>query len=135
MSSSLRPPWTAACHASLSFTISRSLLRVVMSIELVMLSNHLILGCPLGLLGVNYSHFTVFPGGSDGKASACIVEDLGLIPGLERSPGEGNGNPLQYSCLENSMDGGAWNATVHGVAKNWTQLNDFTFTLTSHPNY
>ena len=103
-----------------------------MSVELVMLSNHLILGCPLGLLGVNYSHF---PGGSDGKASACIVGDLGLIPGLERSPGEGNGNPLQDSCLENSMDGGAWNATIHGVAKNWTQLNDFTFTLTSHPNY
>ena len=49
-----------------------------------------------------------FPGGSDGKASACNVEDPGSIPGLGRSPGEGNGNPLQYSCLENSMDGGAW---------------------------
>ena len=49
-----------------------------------------------------------FPGGSDGKVSACNVEDLGLIPGLGRSPGEGNGNPLQYSCLENSMDEGAW---------------------------
>ena len=48
------------------------------------------------------------------------------IPGLERSPGEGNGNPLQYSCLENSMDGGAWWATVHGVAKNWTRLSNFT---------
>ena len=48
-----------------------------------------------------------FPGGSDGKASACNVEDLGSIPGLERSPGEGNGNPLQHSCLENPMDGGA----------------------------
>ena len=47
-------------------------------------------------------------GGSDGKASACDVGDLGLIPGLGRSPGEGNGNPLQYSCLENSMDGEAW---------------------------
>ena len=61
-----------------------------------------------------------FPGGSDGKASACSVGDLGSIPGLGRSPGEGNGNPLQYSCLENSMDGGAWWATVHGVAKSWT---------------
>ena len=49
-----------------------------------------------------------FPGGSDGKASACSVGDPGSIPGLGRSPGEGNGNPLQYSCLEDSMDGGAW---------------------------
>ena len=49
-----------------------------------------------------------FPGGSDGKASACNAQDPGLIPGSVRSPGEGNGNPLQYSCLENSMDGGAW---------------------------
>ena len=58
-----------------------------------------------------------FPGGSDGKASTYNVEDPGLIPGLERSPGEGNGNPLQYSCLENPMDRGAWLATVHGVTK------------------
>ena len=49
-----------------------------------------------------------FSGSSDGKQSACNVDDLGLIPGLGRSPGEGNGNPLQYSCLENSMNGGAW---------------------------
>ena len=49
-----------------------------------------------------------FPGGSDSKASACNAGDPGSIPGLGRSPGEGNGNPLQYSCLENSMDGGAW---------------------------
>ena len=49
-----------------------------------------------------------FPGGSDGKASACNAGDLGLIPGLGRPPGEGNGNPLQYSCLEKSMDGGVW---------------------------
>ena len=49
-----------------------------------------------------------FPGGSDGKASACNAGDLGSIPGLGRSPGEGNGNPLQYSCLENSTDGGTW---------------------------
>src|SRR5574337_201191 len=58
-----------------------------------------------------------FPGGSDGKASACNAGDLGLIPGSGRSPGEGNGNPLQYFCLENSVDRGAWWATVHGVAK------------------
>ena len=49
-----------------------------------------------------------FPGGSDGKESACSARDLGLIPGSERSPEEGNGNPRQYSCLENPMDGGAW---------------------------
>ena len=67
-----------------------------------------------------------FPGGSDGKASAHSVGDPGLIPELGRSPGEGNGNPLQYFCLENSMDGGAWWATVHGVAKSRTQLSDFT---------
>ena len=57
---------------------------------------------------------------SDGQVSTCNVGDLGLIPGLGRSSREGNGNPLQYSCLENSMDGGAWWATVHSVAKSWT---------------
>ena len=57
-----------------------------------------------------------FPGGSEVKASAYNAGDLGLIPGSGRSPGEGNGNPLQYSCLENSMDRGAWQVTVHGVA-------------------
>ena len=55
-----------------------------------------------------------FPGGSDGKESACNAGDPGLIPGLGRSPGEGNGNPLQYSCLGNLMDRGAWRATVMG---------------------
>ena len=68
-----------------------------------------------------------FPGGSDSKASACSMGDPDLIPGSGRSPGEGNVNPLQYSCLENSLDGGAWWATVHGVTKSWTQLSDFTF--------
>ena len=70
-----------------------------------------------------------FPGGSDGKESACIAGDLGLIPGSGRSPEEGNGNPLQYSCLENPMDKEAWRATVHSVAKSWTQLSNFTFFL------
>ena len=65
-----------------------------------------------------------FPSGSDGKESACNEENLDLIPGSGRSPGEGNGNPLQYSCLENSMDRGAWRATVHGVAKSQTRLSD-----------
>ena len=70
-----------------------------------------------------------FPGGSEVKESACNAGDLGSIPGSGRSPGEGNGNPLQYSCLETPMDGGAWWATVHRVAKSQTQLSDFTFTL------
>ena len=61
-----------------------------------------------------------FPGGTEGKVSACNAGDPGSIPGSGRSPGEGNGNPLQYSCLENPMDRGAWWATVHGVAKNRT---------------
>ena len=56
------------------------------------------------------------PGGSDGKESACNAGDLGSIPGLGRFPGEGNGNPLQYSCLENPMGRGVWQATVHEVA-------------------
>ena len=63
------------------------------------------------------------PGSSDSKASACNAGDLGSIPGSGRSPGEGNGNALQYSCLENPMDRGAWWATVPGVAKSWTQLS------------
>ena len=69
---------------------------------------------------------TGFPGGSEVKASACNAGDLGLIPGSGRSPGEGNGNPLQYSCLENPMGRGAGWATVHGVAKSRTRLSDFT---------
>ena len=59
--------------------------------------------------------------------SACNAGDLGSIPGSGRSPGEGNGNPLQYSCLENPMDGGAWWATVRRVAKSRIRLSDFTF--------
>ena len=68
-----------------------------------------------------------FPGGSESEASGCNAEDLGSIPGSGRSPGEGNGNPLQYSCLENPMDSRAWQATVPGVTKNQTRLSDFTF--------
>ena len=65
-----------------------------------------------------------FPGGSEVKASACKAGDLGSIPGSGRAPGEGNGNPLQYSCLENPMEGGAWWATVHGTAKSCTWLSE-----------
>ena len=63
------------------------------------------------------TYVKVFPGGSEVKASACSAGDLGLIPESGRSPGEGNGNPLQYSFLENPMDVGAWQATVHGISK------------------
>ena len=70
-----------------------------------------------------------FPGGPDSEESTCNVGDLGSIPGSGRSPGGGHGNPLQYSCLENPMDRGAWWATVHGVAKSQTLLSDFTFTF------
>ena len=58
------------------------------------------------------------------KKSACNVADLGLIPGLGSFPGEENGNPLQYSCLENSTDRGAWWAILHVVSKNWTRLSN-----------
>ena len=74
-----------------------------------------------------------FPGASDDKESACNAEDPGSIPGLGRSPGEGNDSPLQYSCLENPMDRGAWRATVHGVPKSRTPLSDYhiqTYTRT-----
>ena len=76
---------------------------------------------------VDWIFILSFPGGSDSKESACNVRDPGdpgWIPGLGRSCGEGNGNALWYSCLENSMDRGAWRATVHGVAKSRKKNND-----------
>ena len=66
-----------------------------------------------------------FPHGSDGKESTCNAGDLSSIPGSGRSPEEGNSNRLQYSCLENFMDRGAWWAKVHGFAKSWTRLSNF----------
>ena len=76
-----------------------------------------------------------FPSGSDGKETACNAGDPSSIPGLGRSPGEGNGNPLQYSGLENPMDRGAWQATVHAVTKRRTQLEWLTlYTFTSIDN-
>ena len=73
-----------------------------------------------------------FPGGSEVKVSAWNAGDPGSIPGSGISPGEGIGNPLQYSCLENPMDGGAWQAAVHGVAKSGTRLSNSTFTFHFH---
>ena len=77
-------------------------------------------------LGKYFSLSTIqlgFPGGSGGKESACNAGDPGSIPGSGGSPGEGNANPLQYSCLGNPMDSGSWWAIAHGVAKSWTQLS------------
>ena len=82
--------------------------------------------------------YACIPGGSDCKESACNAGDLGLIPGLGRSPGEGNGNTLQYSCLENSMDRGAWWATVHGVRRirhDWATHFHFTFHACIYSGY
>ena len=71
-----------------------------------------------------YTHLRGFPGGSNGKESARKAGDPGSIPGSGRSPAEGNGNPLQYSCLENSMERGTWRAVVHEIAKSQTRLSD-----------
>ena len=73
---------------------------------------------------MNHLIVTMFPCSLVGKESACSAGHLGSIPGLGRSPGEGNGNPFQYPCLENLIDRGAWRAAVHGVAKSWAQLSN-----------
>ena len=111
-------PWAAAPQASLSVTISQSLLKI-MSIESVMPSNYRILCCPLLLLPSIFPRISVF------------FNELTLQIRWPKywSLGEGNSTPLQYSCLENPMDGGAWWATVHSVTKSRTRLSDFTFTL------
>ena len=72
------------------------------------------------IYSVYYHCFQGFPGGSNGEESACNAGDPGSIPGLERSPGEGNDYPLEYSCLENSMDRETWWATVHGLKESDT---------------
>ena len=81
---------------------------------------------PLGAKKKKNSAFVLwgFPGGSDSKGSACNAGDPGSIPGQGRSSGEGHGNPLQYSCLENSIDRGAWWPAVHGTAKSQTGLSN-----------
>ena len=78
-------------------------------------------------------YYQVFPGGSVGKESACNVVDSGSIPGSGKSPGEGNINSLQYSCLENCMDRGAWWATVHGVTE-FDRTEQLTLSLSSQYN-
>ena len=104
----IRSPPTLAfhpvCHRTLSYTVLHYT------------------GGPCWLLILNT--VVCLPGGSNGKESTCYVGDLGLIPGLGRSPGEGKGYPVQYSDLENSTNGGAWWATVHRVTKSQTQLRD-----------
>ena len=80
---------------------------------------------------LEYSCFRDFPGGSDSKASVYDEGDPGLIPGSGRSPGEGNSNPLQYFCLENPMNRGAWRAIVHGVTKD-SDTTDQLSTLESN---
>ena len=77
--------------------------------------------------------FEGFPGASDYKEFACNAGDLGLVPGLGRYPGEGNGYPLEYSGLENSMDRRAWQAAVHGFAKSRTQRSSFHFHFIFEP--
>ena len=81
---------------------------------------------------VDSTFFLGFLGGSDCKESACNVGDLGSMSELGRSPEQGNSYPLQYSGLENSMDRGAFQATVHGVTKNWTRLSNFRFHVNEH---
>ena len=118
-------PSTAACQASLSFAIFWSLLKL-MSIESVMLSNQRMRLMRWFRSNTNEISYQGFPGGSAGKELTCNVGDLGSIPGLGRSPGEGKGYPLQYSGLENSMD-----CIVHGVTKSWIWLSNFHFHLLS----
>ena len=92
------------------------------------LSMHEHMATPLFQAKNYYFINKIFPGDSEVKASACNEGDLGSVPGSGRSLGEGNGNPLQYSCLENLMDGGAWWGTDYWVAKSQTWLSKFTFT-------
>ena len=74
--------------------------------------------------------YVTAPGGSVGDESASSTGNVGLIPGSGRSPGGGHGSPLQYSCLENPMDRGAWRAVVHGITKSWTRLKRLKHTCT-----
>ena len=107
-------PWIAARQASLSITNSQSLPKL-MAIELVYTHTN-------RYMSVCLSPALVFLGSSVVKNLSASAGDVGLIPGLERSPGEGSGEPVQDSCLGNPMDKGAWWTTVHGVTKSRTRL-------------
>ena len=115
-------------HSSMSGSrLSRSLRPFLYS---SVYSCHLFLISSASVRSIQFLSFIVpIPGGSEVKASACNAGDLGSIPGLGRSPGEGNGNRLQYICLENPMDRGACWATVHRATQSWIWLNNLTFTL------
>ena len=102
-----------------SLEIKRCLLSMI-NLDSVLKSRHYFASKDLYSQSYGFSIALGFPGGSDGKESAYSVGDLGLIPGPGRSPGEGNGNTLQYSCLENPMDRGAWQSTVYEIAKSQT---------------
>ena len=120
----LWPPWQARCRLSITVA-GTGFIHTVFCFRLRQQTQ-----CILNDFGMNLviskssNNCQDFPGGSDGKVSAYNVGDPGSIPGLGRSSGEGNGNPLQWFCLENPMDGGAWWATVHGVAKGGTRLSN-----------
>ena len=114
-------PWTATSQAPLSFTLFQSLLKL-MSIESVMLSNHLILCHPFSFGLQSFSSIRVC-------MCVCIYLSISISISIY---GEGNGTPLQYSCLDNPMDGGACWAAVHGIAKSRTRLSNFTFNFHFH---
>ena len=85
--------------------------------------------CTTDVFSVWVTYMSLIPGVSDSEESVCNAGDLGSIPESGRSPGEGNGYPLQYSCLENSRDRGAWWTAVHGIIKSQTRLSDNTLTM------
>ena len=135
-------PWTVACKTSLSMGILQARIQ-----EWVAMHSSRGSSQPRDRIQVSHiagilyrlsyqrhvhtrthAHTQSRSGGSDGKESACNTRYPDLIPGSGRSPGGGNGDPLQDSCLENPMDGGAWRAPVHGVAKSWTPLRVSTNT-------
>ena len=114
--STLRMRWPE--YWSFSFSISPSNEHPgLISLRMDWLDLLAVQGILKSLLYHQTIHLKGFPGGSESKETACNAEDPGLIPGSGRSPGEGQGNPLQCSCLENPMDRGSWWATVHGVTK------------------
>ena len=117
-------PWQAHCRFSIAVT-GTGFIHTFLCIRLRQQTQYILNDFGMNLvISKSSNSFQDFPGGSDGKVSAYNVGDPGSIPGLGRSSGEGNGNPLQWFCLENPMDEGAWWATVHGVAKGGTRLSN-----------